>query len=229
MSQQPYLLRNRSLTLVILGSLTILLGWADPPSSSQPSSSPPSQMEPATRPAQPEQVPPTSLWSESCQSLYSDRKACKVGDVLTILVSESAIASARADTKTSKSESASVEPGVGPLLSALFPELSAGGKTASSSSGTTTRSGSLIARLSVVITEVLPGDQVRVEGIRTIQINKETQKLVIRGIVRIKDIAADNTVPSSLVANAELVFEGKGVIGSRQREGIITKLFKLLF
>jgi len=175
------------------------------------------------------EVPSGSLWSERSESLYADFKARNVGDLLTIVVLESTVAAANAETKTSKSESASTTAGIGPFLKFFLPELGASGKTDSSGTGSTTRSGSLTTRLSVVVVETLPGGVLKIEGTRTIQINGETQKLVLMGLVRIKDVRSDNTVLSTHVANAEIKLEGKGPIGSRQREGLITKLFKLLF
>lgn len=175
------------------------------------------------------EVPSGSLWSERSESLYADFKARGVGDLLTIVVLESTVAAANAETKSSKSESASTTAGIGPLLKFFLPELGASGKTDSSGTGSTTRSGSLTTRLSVMVVEALPGGVLKIEGARTIQINGETQKLVLMGLVRIKDIRADNTVLSTHVANAEIKLEGKGPIGSRQKEGLITKLFKLLF
>lgn len=175
------------------------------------------------------EVPSGSLWNEDSSSLYVDFKARKVGDLLTIVVLESTVAAAKAETKTSKSESASTTAGIGPLLKIFLPELGASGKADSSGTGSTTRSGSLTTRLSVVVVEALPNGVLKVEGTRSVQINGETQRLVLTGLVRIKDIRADNTVFSTQVANAQIQFEGKGPIGSRQREGLITKLFKLLF
>jgi flagellar L-ring protein precursor FlgH len=170
-----------------------------------------------------------SLWSESSGSLFEDFKARRVGDLLTIVVVESTSASTSADTAVKKSESASTQAGVGPLLKLLWPELSAGGKTDLSASGSSTQSGRLTARITVVVVEAQPNGVLRVEGRRTLKINNETQTLVFTGLVRVRDIRADNTVPSTLVANAQIQFEGKGPVGSRQREGLITKLFKVLF
>ncbi len=174
-------------------------------------------------------APVGSLWSEGSSSLYEDFKARRVGDLLTIVVTESTTASTNADTAVKKSESASTQAGVGPLLKLLWPELGAGGKSELSAAGSTTRSGRITARITVVVVEVLPNGVLRVEGRRSLKINDETQTLIFTGLVRIRDIRADNSIPSALVANAQIQFEGKGTVGSRQREGLITKLFKLLF
>ncbi len=169
-----------------------------------------------------------SLWKDGTRSMYADRKAVKEGDVLTVLIYESTTASSRADTKTSKSDSASTKPGVGPLLS-MLPEWSLSGKTSSQASGSTTRSGTLVGKISVVVKEVLPNGNLRVEGARTVGVNGEKEKIVLTGIVRLEDISAENTLPSTAIAQAEIQYEGKGPVGSKQREGLLTKLLKWLF
>lgn len=169
-----------------------------------------------------------SLWKDGARSMYADRKAVKEGDILTVLIYESTTASSRADTKTNKSDSASTKPGVGPLLS-MLPEWSLSGKTSSQASGATTRSGSLVGKISVVVKEVLPNGSLRVEGSRIVGVNGEKEKITLTGIVRPEDISADNTLPSTAVAQAEIHYEGKGPVGSKQREGLLTKLLKWLF
>lgn len=169
-----------------------------------------------------------SLWKDGNRSLYADRKAVKEGDLLTVLIYESTTASSRADTKTSKSDSASTKPGVGPLLN-MLPEWSLNGKTSSQASGSTTRSGTLVGKISVVVKEVLPNGNLKVEGTRTVGVNGEREKIVLTGIVRPEDVSAENTVPSTAVAQAEIHYEGKGPVGNKQREGLLTKLLKWLF
>lgn len=176
-----------------------------------------------------EEVPSGSLWSHRSESLFADFKARRLGDVLTIIVLESTSASARAETKTSKDESASTTAGLGPILRAILPEWGASGRMDMNGSGSTTRSGSLTTRLSARVVETLPGGILRIEGSRSVQINGEAQKLVLAGYVRVRDVRADNTVLSTHLADAQILLEGKGPVGSRQREGLITKLFKLLF
>ncbi|GMV36417.1 MAG: hypothetical protein AMXMBFR61_09250 [Fimbriimonadales bacterium] len=170
-----------------------------------------------------------SLWSDKAGSYISDFKAREVGDVLTVLIMESSQASSKADTSTTKSDSASTTAGLGPILRDILPELGASGQMSSQATGSTTRSGSLIAKMTVVVKQVLPNGTLVIEGKRDVMVNKETQKLLITGIVRTKDISSDNTIPSYLVGDAEIRFEGKGIIGDKQREGLIVRLFKGLF
>ena len=157
------------------------------------------------------EIPPAtgSLWDDRAGSLYDDFKARRVGDLVTIVVVENTTASARANTAVQKSESASTTAGVGPLLNFLWPELGASGKTDSNTQGNTARAGTLQTRITVQVVETFPNGVLRIEGRRTLKINEETQTLVFSGLVRIRDIRADNTVPSTAIANAEIYFEAR--------------------
>jgi flagellar L-ring protein precursor FlgH len=170
-----------------------------------------------------------SLWSDATGAVIRDLKAREVGDVLTVIITETSSASSKADTSTKKDDELSTTAGIGPILSSILPELSGSTSMESSGSGSTTRSGSLSARMTVVVKEVLPNGNLFVEGKRDVLVNKETQKLVLTGIVRPADISSGNTVPSYLVADAEIYYEGKGPIAGKQREGLIVRLFNAVF
>ena len=60
-------------------------------------------------------------------------------------------------------------------------------------------------------------------------LNAEKQRILFRGLVRPADVQPDNTVLSAFIADAAIVFEGKGVIGDKQRPGLITRIFRFLF
>lgn len=218
---------NRWICGIAIGALLNATAADQPPTPTPAQSDPPAY---APAPLSSEVPPATgSLWSERAGNLYEDFKARRVGDLLTIVVVESTTAAARANTAVQKSEAVSTTAGVGPLLEFLWPQLSASGKTDSNAQGNTARAGTLQTRITVQVVETYPNGVLRIEGRRTLKINEETQTLVFTGLVRIRDIRADNTVPSTAIANAEIYFEGKGIVGSRQREGILTRLFKIIF
>ncbi len=168
--------------------------------------------------------------SSTYYSLLSDVRARNVGDVLTVTISESTSASSQAATKASKDESISGFAGTG-LFTRLFKDfaLTANNSRSANGSGQTTRSGTFNTTISVVVKEVLPNGVLKIEGSRLIQVNKETQKIGFTGLVRPEDIAGDNSVASSLIAQVELLYEGKGMVGDTQHPGILTKIFRYLF
>ena len=162
--------------------------------------------------------------------LFSDTRAHSVGDPLLVTVSENTSASSSANTKTSQNDSVDVFGGAG-LFSRVFKQLalSAQNSRNGTGAGTTTRSGSLVTTLSVLVKEVLPNGTLRIEGSRFVTINRETQRVVFSGIVRPEDVGPDNTIPSNLVAAADVRYEGKGVVSEHQRQGILTRIFRFLF
>lgn len=172
-----------------------------------------------------------SLWVDpktSSSSVYADKKAAKVGDIVTIIIEESAISSQQASTDTKKDSSLKTGPGVGAVLDKI-PFLQYSGGDSMKASGTTTRSSNFTTRMSAVVTKVLDNGNLEVEGTRLVQTNKEKEEVKLTGTVRKQDIQPDNTVLSAYVANAQITHMGSGPIGSRQKEGLISKIFKVLF
>ena len=161
-------------------------------------------------------------------SLFSDTKARRVGDTLTILVNETASASSKAATSSSKSENLNYGPGFGRFLRQIG-NFGISGSIGSTGQGSTTRADTLSAQIAVVVKDVLPNGNLVVEGHRAVGMNAETQQLTLSGIVRPVDIAPDNTVPSALVADARIKLTGKGPVGDKQHDGIVTRIFKVLF
>lgn len=177
---------------------------------------------------QPAARPTGSLWSRSSRGLTEDVKAHAVGDTLTVVVQETASASSAASTKTSRDDSAAFNGGTG-FLKPLLNNFGASAKTAVNGQGQTVRTGSLITRLTVMVKEVKPNGNLVIEGVRYVGVNSEKQKVTISGTVRPQDINPDNTVSSVSVADAAIQMDGKGVVGDKQRRGLISTLFGWLF
>jgi flagellar L-ring protein FlgH len=158
------------------------------------------------------------------RSLFADRRAREIGDVLTVLVSEVASVSANAQTRVAKGESASARllqrDGEVQLADVGFDSQFAGG-------GQIERSGTLLARLSVRIDSVDANGNFVVSGEQLIVINNEKQRIRVSGVVRPDDVAADNTVPSWRVAGTDIQLLGKGLLTKRSSPGWITRLLSL--
>lgn len=176
-------------------------------------------------PLQP-QAEAASLWSEQ-SSMFGDRKARVVGDSLTIVISESSVASRSGNAANSKSASAQANAGTG-----IFKWID-NAKVSSSDSfkneGKITNTNTVSGRITVQVTAVKPNGNLLVSGTQSINQNGEEQKITITGEVRPEDISADNAVLSSNVANAQLKIDGKGPIANKQRQGILTQIFNFLF
>jgi len=171
-----------------------------------------------------------SLWASAAKSssVYTDARAGKVGDVLTVIIVESATSTSSASTDTSKDSSAKVTPGVGPILKNI-PALQYGAGDSMKATGTTSRNMSFTTRMTVKITKVNENGNFEIQGTRQVQTNKETEEIKLTGTIRPQDIATDNTVLSTSIADAKITHQGSGPVGSAQRLGIITRLLRLLF
>ena len=166
--------------------------------------------------------------NSAARSLFSDNKARQVGDTLTVLISETGSANSQAATKTSKNESLNYGPGFGPLLFNIK-AFGVGGGINSTASGNTNRTDNLSASIGVTVTKVLPNGNLEVEGRRKVGMNAETQEITLIGVVRPQDLRADNTIASPLVADAQIKYGGRGPVGDKQHDGLISRIFKVLF
>lgn len=170
----------------------------------------------------------TSLWSGAPQlSVYSDHKAHYVGDIITIIINEVSSSSHVGKTDNSKSSSTNVNAGVG--LFTFFDNASAGQSDKFTAQGSISNTTNVNARITAQVTAVLPNGDLVITGTRLVKQNGDEQKITLTGTVRPDDIAPDNTVLSSYIANAEIKIDGKGPIYRKQRQGIISQLFDWLF
>ncbi len=179
---------------------------------------------------------PGALWSErSARTLLGqDGNTRQVGDLVTVNIYESTSASLQAGTETSRTST------LGAKIAALFgietsilkanpnmgPEISMETESSSSynGSGTTRRESNLEGQLTCQIVEVLPTGNLRIRGSKEVRSNRELQWLVLEGVVRPRDIRADNTVDSYLLAEARIEHNGSGVVSDKQGPGIGTRI-----
>ena len=163
-------------------------------------------------------------------SLFSDHKASRVGDAITIIVVEASQASNDAETSTGRSSDLSVGAS-GSVGTSEIPkvDLSLGTGNDFKGSGSTRTTGMIKTKISATIDSVLANGNLMIKGSRKISINGEEQLVYISGVVRSSDINADNSVLSYNISEAEITMEGSGMIDSSQRPGWLTKLFHWLF
>jgi flagellar L-ring protein precursor FlgH len=177
-----------------------------------------------------------SIWSgESTHNLIcSDKKARYVNDIVTIIISETAVGGNTASTNTSRDTNTSAAItallGINNSILASNPnmggEISIGGTSANSlkGAGDTSRSSKLSASISARVLKVLDNGNLLIEGRRQLTVNAEDQFLVITGIVRPEDITAINTVASQYIADARILYTGDGVINDKMRPGWLTRV-----
>lgn len=171
-----------------------------------------------------------SLWlydGGSSSNIFADRKASKVGDILTIVINESTTATASKSNTNSKSGSQTLNAGTG--IFDFLVAASASGSDSFKAAGAAKDTNAVTGKVTVTVTEVQPNGNMVVEGTQSIWQNRDEHKITLKGVVRQDDVSASNTVSSSLVANATLKFDGKGPLNAKQRQGILTQIFNILF
>ncbi len=162
---------------------------------------------------------------ENWSSLASDPTARRVGDVVTVLVYESSMAVNSANSNLDKSSSlrGQIQAGMD-----FNKSLSLSGGSGSDNTGTTARSGRMVAQISAVVEEVLANGDLRISGSQILNINGEKTSIRVKGRVRRADIASDNSVLSSRLAEAMIDYDGQGFVSRSAQPGIITRIFSWL-
>jgi flagellar L-ring protein precursor FlgH len=179
--------------------------------------------------ARDEAATPGSLWRDGrpASLLFTDARALRENDLVVVKVEEIADAKRSADTDLSRrSETAAA---ISAFLEAIgdFPQTSLNGKSdqAFKSVGSTARTERLTATVPSIVRKVLPNGNLFIEGHRVVLVNAEEQHFYISGVVRPIDIDGENSVKSTMVADAEIEFTGRGVLTENQRQGWIAKWF----
>lgn len=199
-----------------------------------------------TEPMYEEQDPtsnPGSLFdSNRSEFLYDDNRATRVGDIVLVKVAESATTNIKSETTANKentvNNSITALPETGlmgnlPLAGALGAEVGVGVGASTSSEfsgdGETSQESSFEATVATRIVRKLPGNLLQLEGARRIRVNHETQFLVVRGLIRQRDIQSDNSVESTNLAEAQIEIYGQGVLADKQRPGWLSRILDNIF
>lgn len=171
-----------------------------------------------------------SLFDESSyRSLVSDNRASKVGQSLTVLIYEQASAASAADTDTNKQSNIGVSGGVFGDSDNKRYGADLGLNSDFSGGGVISRTGNVVASISVTVQEVLSTGELRIAGQQWVNLNDEKQEISVSGVIRPQDISVDNTISSTRLSNAVIDYIGDGLLGERQKPGIITQFFNWLF
>lgn len=180
-------------------------------------------------PEENEKIPTSlnSLWKDT-PSLFGDKKAWKLNDLVTIKINETVSGSKTAETRTKKDSS--IDMGVDSFLGssldfgATSPEIKGSTKSDFEGGGETKREEKLTGTITAKVVEVLPNNNLILEARKETTINNEKQILIIRGMVRPEDIDASNTVSSNRLADTEIYLVGDGVIQDKQSPGWLIRI-----
>ena len=162
--------------------------------------------------------------------LYSDRRARDVGDLLTITLLENTTATTSANTATNKESNLSIgTPSIfgAPVTLGGKDVLSAtaSGKRDFTGKGNSAQSNRLQGSVTVTVVQRLPNGNLVVQGQKNLRLNQGDELVQVQGIVRPGDIAPDNSIPSSRVAEARIVYGGRGPVAQSNAMGWLSRFF----
>ncbi len=215
--------------MAVLASATALLSgcWATVRGDVQPLA-PLSVMQ---VPVQPTAVPTSgAIYREGPgMRLFSDRKAREVGDIVTITLSERTQASTRANTAITK-ESTNTTSGTvfGAPVTVGGQDILDNSLTSSrdfAGDGNSTQSNQITGTLTAQVVQRLPNGNLVVQGSKELTLNQGNELIQVQGIIRPADIGPDNTVASNRVADARIVYGGRGPVARSNAMGWLDRFF----
>jgi flagellar L-ring protein precursor FlgH len=167
----------------------------------------------------------------SMYSLYNDKKAYTTDDILTVVILENAKAGSESGTNTKKQNDIGLQGAGGSGALKFIPSFgaSAGNNVGYNGTAGTSREGSLAAKISARVVQVLDNGNLVIDGSKVVEINDEKEIIKISGIVRPQDIEANNVVYSYNVADAQITYSGKGTVHDGERPGLIARIFNWIF
>ncbi len=180
-----------------------------------------------------------SIWDYANPNVYSvSGRRIKVGDIVTVYVSESTTAVQEASTRTSKKSN------IGTNMLSAWDQVAnllgnenirkqsntqLSGEDGYRGAGQTSRRSQIKTVITAIITEVLESGNLYIVGEHKIKINQEVETIRIAGVIRPQDIQGNNSINSFQIAKAEISVNGSGVVSEKQTPGMLTKVFNWVF
>jgi flagellar L-ring protein FlgH len=208
--------------------LLLLAGCTSLPNSAKPD-------DPAFAPTIPEEDainvdPSGSIFNQGqANSIYSDIKAHRVGDLITVQLSESTTAKKNANSQQGKNSDLGLNAlklgGDTVTLNGYDTSASMGGTNSFKGQSKADQSNSLQGNISVSVIRVLPNGNLMVRGEKWLMLNNGNEYIRITGLLRSEDVNADNTVLSQRIANARIQYGGTGDFANSQERGWLAQFF----
>ena len=174
------------------------------------------------------QPTPASLWRSGPESLFGDRRARTLGDIVTVMIEidEEAEIDNRTDRTRNSSDNLSVPALLGvpslaqqvlPGSASLNPAVETSSSTNSSGNGTIQRAERITLRIAATVDHILPNGHLSITGTQEIRVNYELRELQIAGIIRPEDISRANIITYDKIADARISYGGRGQISDLQK------------
>lgn len=176
-------------------------------------------------------IPTGSLFKENyVNNIYSDSKAHRIGDIISVILSESTQAKKNAKTELKKNNNSTLDPviGLGGAPVAIGGQAIQFGINQSSNfkgDAKADQGNSLSGDISVHVLRVLPNGNLMIRGEKWITLNNGDEYIRLTGVIRAKDINSNNTILSTKIANARIQYAGTGSFADTNEQGWLTKFF----
>ncbi len=162
--------------------------------------------------------------------LTSGARATSVGDIITIVLVERTQATKSNSADTNRSGSIGLTPPTTGLFSKLFSpsDIGASGQNGFNGKGGASQSNALTGEITVTIAAVYPNGTMLVKGEKALTLNRGDEFIQISGLIRQADISPDNRIASTRVADAKIIYNGKGEIARASRQGWLQRFFSMI-
>jgi flagellar L-ring protein precursor FlgH len=185
----------------------------------------------------PPQAGTNSLWRPGAKAFFKDQRASDVGDLITVTVNinESGQLSNKTQTSTANSEAANANTALFGLQNSLK-KLGAdpanlwsfGSTSGINGTGTSARSEQVVINLAATVTQKLPNGNLVIMGRQELRVNGDLRELSVQGIIRAEDISTLNTINLDQIAEARVVYGGRGTLADIQQARYGQQLFDLI-
>ncbi len=188
--------------------------------------------------------PNPSLWTDvgSAGTIFLDYKGRRIGDIVVVNIVENS--SATNSTSNSNSKSTTNNAGVTAMMglpldlgvsnflgtgTSFNPNIGTNTANTHSGQGNQSKTDTVSATIAARIIDIMPSGNLVIEGHREIVVDQEKQTITVKGIVRQKDINADNTVASTSIADAQISYSGAGAQSQAAKKGWLSKALDVIW
>lgn len=162
-------------------------------------------------------------------SLFEDRRANRIGDIVTVVLNERTVSKKKAETEISKDAGVNFNEGLvlGDLLSMgdYSLETNVSQNRAFTGESESDQSNSLLGSIAVTVADILPNGLLVVRGEKWMTLTSGEEFIRIKGLLRPEDIGADNSVASTKLADARITYSGTGEFADSNRQGWASRFF----
>ena len=162
-------------------------------------------------------------------ALHEGTRARRVGDLVTVMLVEDLNSSKSTSATTGRNGSAGIDPPTAGLLGFLNPDaLNASAESSFNGQGNASQRSTLTGSITVTISEVRPNGTALVVGERRMQLSQGDEWVQLAGIMRLADVSAENRVLSTQIADAQIIYGGRGAIQQASRPGWLSRFFNMV-